>query len=164
MVWLYLSSHHSLHLSCTEYQATVSSCSKGAWGLSVFPRVGGISPPPTISLDPLVGRQLPSRYAIHAGRYLTDKEFRYLRDRYSYGRRLLRFQSSASLALTSSVNLRAPGRRRTLYIHFTCCKGAVFLLNSQGLFVATSSLFGASPYTKVGTLYRSDTVLFAEFP
>ena len=24
-------------------------------------------------------RQLPSRYAIHAGRYLTDKEFRYLR-------------------------------------------------------------------------------------
>ena len=59
-------------------QATVSSCSKGARGLSVFPRVGGIFTSTTISLDPWL-RQLPSRYAIHAGRYLTDKEFRYLR-------------------------------------------------------------------------------------
>ena len=59
-------------------QATVSSYSKGARGLSVFPRVGGIFTSTTISLDPLL-RQLPSRYAIHAGRYLTDKEFRYLR-------------------------------------------------------------------------------------
>ena len=56
----------------------VSSYSKGARGLSVFPRVGGIFTSTTISLDPLL-RQLPSRYAIHAGRYLTDKEFRYLR-------------------------------------------------------------------------------------
>lgn len=56
----------------------VSSCSKGARGLSVFPRVGGIFTSTTISLDPWL-RQLPSRYAIHAGRYLTDKEFRYLR-------------------------------------------------------------------------------------
>ena len=59
-------------------QATVSSCSKGPRGLSVFPRVGGIFTSTTISLDPWL-RQLPSRYAIHAGRYLTDKEFRYLR-------------------------------------------------------------------------------------
>ena len=57
---------------------TVSSYSKGARGLSVFPRVGGIFTSTTISLDPWL-RQLPSRYAIHAGRYLTDKEFRYLR-------------------------------------------------------------------------------------
>ena len=56
----------------------VSSYSKGARGLSVFPRVGGIFTSTTISLDPPL-RQLPSRYAIHAGRYLTDKEFRYLR-------------------------------------------------------------------------------------
>ncbi len=56
----------------------VSSYSKGARGLSVFPRVGGIFTSTTISLDLLL-RQLPSRYAIHAGRYLTDKEFRYLR-------------------------------------------------------------------------------------
>ncbi len=56
----------------------VSSCSKGARGLSVLPRVGGIFTSTTISLDSW-SRQLPSRYAIHAGRYLTDKEFRYLR-------------------------------------------------------------------------------------
>ena len=56
----------------------VSSYSKGARGLSVLPRVGGIFTSTTISLDSW-SRQLPSRYAIHAGRYLTDKEFRYLR-------------------------------------------------------------------------------------
>ena len=56
----------------------VSSCSKGPRGLSVLPRVGGIFTSTTISLDPSL-RQLPSRYAIHAGRYLIDKEFRYLR-------------------------------------------------------------------------------------
>ena len=56
----------------------MSSCSKGPRGLSVLPRVGGIFTSTTISLDPW-SRQLPTRYAIHAGRYLTDKEFRYLR-------------------------------------------------------------------------------------
>ena len=56
----------------------VSSYSKGARGLSVFPRVGGIFTSTTISLDPLL-RQLPSRYAIHAGHQLNAKEFRYLR-------------------------------------------------------------------------------------
>ena len=59
-------------------QIAVSSYSKGPRGLSVLPRVGGIFTSTTISLDPSL-RQLPSRYAIHAGRYLTDKEFRYLR-------------------------------------------------------------------------------------
>ena len=76
---LLASSHHSLPpILHMNIQATVSSCSKGARGLSVFPRVGGIFTSTTISLDPSL-RQLPSRYAIHAGRYLTDKEFRYLR-------------------------------------------------------------------------------------
>ena len=71
--------HHSLPpILHMNIQATVSSCSKGARGLSVFPRVGGIFTSTTISLDPSL-RQLPSRYAIHAGQYLTDKEFRYLR-------------------------------------------------------------------------------------
>ena len=58
--------------------SAVSSCSKGPRGLAVLPRVGGIFTSTTISLNPWL-RQLPSRYAIHAGRYLTDKEFRYLR-------------------------------------------------------------------------------------
>ena len=56
----------------------VSSYSKGPRGLSVLPRVVGIFTSTTISLDSW-SRQLPSRYAIHAGRYLIDKEFRYLR-------------------------------------------------------------------------------------
>ncbi len=60
------------------FPLAVLSYSKGPRGLSVLLRVGGIFTSTTISLD-LSLRQLPSRYAIHAGRYLTDKEFRYLR-------------------------------------------------------------------------------------
>ena len=56
----------------------VSSYSKGARGLSVFPRVGGIFTSTTISLDLLL-RQRLDRYTIRAGRNLPDKEFRYLR-------------------------------------------------------------------------------------
>ena len=57
---------------------SLSSCSKGSWGLSVLPRVEGIFTPDTISLSPL-SRQWGCRYAIRAGRNLPDKEFRYLR-------------------------------------------------------------------------------------
>ena len=56
----------------------VPSCSKGSRGLSVFPRVGGIFTPRSISLSP-GSRQWGSRYAIRAGRNLPAKEFRYLR-------------------------------------------------------------------------------------
>ena len=52
--------------------------SKGAQGLSVFPRVGGICALITISLSRRP-RQRSNRYAIRAGRNLPDKEFRYLR-------------------------------------------------------------------------------------
>ncbi len=80
MAPMQLASHHQslppiLHMNI---QTTVSSYSKGARGLSVFPRVGGIFTSTIISLDPWL-RQLPSRYAIHAGQYLTDKEVRDLR-------------------------------------------------------------------------------------
>ncbi len=54
------------------------SCSKGARGLSVLPRVNGIFTANTVSLSPWL-RQWGSRYAIRAGRNLPDKEFRYLR-------------------------------------------------------------------------------------
>jgi hypothetical protein len=57
---------------------SLSSCSKGARGLSVLPRVNGIFTASSISLSPWL-RQRPSRYAIRAGRNLPDKEFRYLR-------------------------------------------------------------------------------------
>ena len=54
------------------------SCSKAPRGLSVPPRVLGIFAETTVSLGPWL-RQRGSRYAIHAGRNLPDKEFRYLR-------------------------------------------------------------------------------------
>ena len=57
---------------------SVPSYSKGSQGLSVFPRVGRIFTPNSISLS-LRSRQWGSRYAIRAGRNLPDKEFRYLR-------------------------------------------------------------------------------------
>ena len=56
----------------------VSSYSKGPRGLSVLLRVNGIFTATAISPSSWL-RQRPDRYAIHAGRYLTDKEFRYLR-------------------------------------------------------------------------------------
>ena len=59
-------------------RSTMSSCSKGAQGLSVPSQVLGIFTETAISLD-LSLRQWSDRYAIRAGRNLPDKEFRYLR-------------------------------------------------------------------------------------
>ena len=56
----------------------MSSCSKGARGLSVLLRVTSIFTGTTNSLS-LSLRQCPTRYAIHARRNLPDKELRYLR-------------------------------------------------------------------------------------
>jgi hypothetical protein len=56
----------------------MSSYSKGAQGLSVLSRVNSIFTVTTNSLS-LSPRQLPIRYAIHAGQNLPDKGFRYLR-------------------------------------------------------------------------------------
>ena len=59
-------------------QNSISRCSKAPWGLSVLPRETGIFTGTTISPGGQL-RQRPDRYAIHAGRNLPDKEFRYLR-------------------------------------------------------------------------------------
>ena len=56
----------------------MQSCSKGARGLSVWPRVYCILTAISISLS-LGWRQCGRRYSIRAGRNLPDKEFRYLR-------------------------------------------------------------------------------------
>ena len=53
-------------------------CSEGARGLSVLLRETGVFTGATTSLSHL-SRQRSLRYAIHAGRNLPDKEFRYLR-------------------------------------------------------------------------------------
>src|SRR5918998_212659 len=55
----------------------LQSCSEGAQGLSVLPRVLGIFTESAVSLSPWL-RQWGDRYAIRAGRNLPDKEFRYL--------------------------------------------------------------------------------------
>jgi len=60
------------------FRSSLSSYSKGSRGLSVLPRGEGIFTPIIISLSPWL-RQRSNRYAIHAGRNLPDKEFRYLR-------------------------------------------------------------------------------------
>ncbi len=57
---------------------SIQGCSKGARGLSVLPQVPRIFTGISISLS-LCWRQRGSRYVIHAGRNLPDKEFRYLR-------------------------------------------------------------------------------------
>ena len=56
-------------------QSPMQSCSKGARGLSVLPRVHCIFTAISISLS-LGWRQCGHRYAIRAGRNLPDKEFR----------------------------------------------------------------------------------------
>ena len=94
----------------------LSGYSKGARGLSVFPREHSIFTVTTISLRPSL-RQEPNRYAIHAGRNLPDKEFRYLRTvivtaavYWSFGCELHPY------GLTLFLNLPAPGTRQTLYV------------------------------------------------
>lgn len=59
-------------------QKSMSSYSKGARGLSVQSRVTGIFTDTTNSLS-ISLRQRSNCYAIHAGRNLPDKGFRYLR-------------------------------------------------------------------------------------
>ena len=54
---------------------SLSSCSKGAQGLSVSLRVYGICTATAISLS-FLSRQCGNRYSIRAGRNLPDKEFR----------------------------------------------------------------------------------------
>jgi|SaaInl4_100m_RNA_FD_contig_31_2779124_length_797_multi_3_in_0_out_0_1 hypothetical protein len=87
--------------------------SQGARGLSVFLRVARIFTSTLTSLRP-IRRQSRNRYAIHAGRQLSDKEFRYLRT--------LRVRAAVYLggrppeAATSGGTPWAPGRRHTPYV------------------------------------------------
>jgi hypothetical protein len=94
----------------------ISAYSKGSRGLSVLLRERGIFTTATISPGRWL-RQCSSRYAIHAGRNLPDKELRYLRTVIvtaavyrGFGREL------HSCELTLFLNLPTPGRRQTLYI------------------------------------------------
>ena len=98
----------------------MSRYSKASWGLFVPLQVSGIFTATTFSPS-LLQRQFPDRYAIRAGRNLPDKEFRYLRTVIVTAAVYWGFESMLPLycyRLTSPLNLPAPGRRQTLYIHF----------------------------------------------
>ena len=101
----------------SSHPASVPGYSKGAWGLSVLLRVDGIFTATSISPS-LRLRQRPSRYAVHARRNLPDKELRYLRTVivtaavYGGFGRQLRVET-----LTAFLNLPAPSRRHSVYIH-----------------------------------------------
>ena len=61
------------------------------------------------------------------------------------------------MRLTPSINLPAPGRRHTLYVHLTCLQSAVFLLNSRSHHF-TAALFCSTRrgFTYLGrTFFRS---------
>jgi hypothetical protein len=60
-------------------QKSMSSCSKGARGLSVLSRVAGIFTGTTTSLS-ISPRQRPTRYAIHAGRNFIFVYLTFVRD------------------------------------------------------------------------------------
>ena len=108
------------------YLSPISAYSKGSRGLSVLPRVRGIFTTTTISPGRWL-RQCFSRYAFHAGRNLPDKELRYLRTVIvtaavyrGFGRELL------PEGITAFLNLLAPGRRQSLYIHLRVSRDLCF--------------------------------------
>src|ERR1700678_998831 len=87
------------------------TCSQCSRGLSVYPVVRGMFTTATVSPGPS-WRQCSSRYAIHAGRNLPDKELRYLRTVIvtaavyrGFGRQLL-LRSSASLTYRHRAGVR----------------------------------------------------------
>ena len=62
-------------------------------------------------------RQFSNRYAIRAGRNSPDKEFRYLRTVIVTAAVYRGFDSKLRAeALTSPLNLPAPGRRHSVYV------------------------------------------------
>ena len=105
------------------------SCSKGSRGLFVPLRVIGIFTDTTISPNSRL-RQCPDHYTIRAGRNLPDKEFRYLRTVIVTAAVYRGLQFNASLAMTSPLNLPAPGRCQAVYFIFKFCTALCFCLNS----------------------------------
>ena len=106
-------------------QKSISSCSKGARGLSVLSRVTSIFTGNTTSPGP-PSRQCSDRYAIRAGRNLPDKEFRYLRTVIVTAAINRGFGSELRQSLTPPVNLPALGRRQSLYVVLRLCRDLCF--------------------------------------
>ena len=106
----------------------IPGCSKAPRGLFVPPRVTRICTGPAISPSPPL-RQSSSRSAIHAGRNLPDKGFRYLRTVRVTAAVHRGFGSTLPLdksRFTSLVNLPALGRRQPLYFGFPLSRDLCF--------------------------------------
>ena len=106
----------------------VPSCSKAPRGLFVPLRVASICTRLAISPSPSL-RQCSDRYAIHAGRNLPDKGFRYLRTVRVTAAVHRGFGSTLPLdksRFTSLVNLPALGRRQPLYFGFPLSRDLCF--------------------------------------
>eukprot|EP01023_Acetabularia_acetabulum_P062135 TRINITY_DN75_c2_g1_i1.p1 TRINITY_DN75_c2_g1~~TRINITY_DN75_c2_g1_i1.p1 ORF type:complete len:245 (-),score=-19.53 TRINITY_DN75_c2_g1_i1:1463-2197(-) len=107
---------------------SIQSYSKGAQGLSVPPQILRIFTQIANSLDQF-WRQWESRYAIHAGQYLIDKEFRYLRT--------VRITAAVQQDLQSKHqkhffhSLLITGQASDLIHHNNILQSPVFLLNSR---------------------------------
>src|SRR5947207_15431310 len=113
-----------------ETETTVTACSKGASGLSVLLRVGGIFTATTTSLSSSL-RQRSTRYTIRPCRNLPDKEFRYLRTVIVTADIHGDFGSQPrACALTAYHHLSASVTFHTLYLILTTWQSAVFLLTS----------------------------------
>ena len=96
-------------------QNSTPSYSKAPRGLSVLLQVASVFTGSSISPSPSL-RQFSSRYAIHAGRNLPDKEFRYLRTVIVTAAIHLGLGSQLrSKELTVPRDLQALGRRHSVY-------------------------------------------------
>ena len=67
----------------------------------------------------------PESLRLSCGSELTRQGISLPEDRYSYGRRLLGLKFKASIALTSPLNLPAPGRRQPMYLTLRFCIDSV---------------------------------------
>src|SRR5437667_12839447 len=92
-------------------------------------------------------RQLPDRYAIRAGRNLTDKEFRYLRTVIVTAAIHWGFNSELQpCGLSPPFNLPALGRRQPPYLLLQSLRRPVFLVNScLALVTATHPIEMSTP-------------------
>ena len=114
------------------------SCSKGSRGLFVPSRVIGIFTDTTISLSSWL-RQRPDHYTIRAGRNLPDKEFRYLRTVYSYGRRLPGASIQCfPLLVTSPLTFRHRAGVRLYTSSFEFAQPCVFVKQLPGPILCAS--------------------------